>query len=275
MKKILSILIVILLAIATYISDLQQAPPNVMLDNTKVCFIDVGQGDSSLIITGDQTILIDGGRNADEENVCDFIESQGISSIDLIIATHAHEDHIGGLDAVMDNFDVSQILMTDVPYNTKTFEDVLTSAKENGVEIIHPDYKDVFEFRSGLTLSLISPPASFESSDTNDDSIICKVQVGDTSILYTGDMEKGLEKAILSKVPDVDVLKTGHHGSSTSSSEEFLDKANPELAIISCGKDNKYGHPNGDVLNRLDERNIEVRRTDIEGDIILEFDSAA
>lgn len=273
MKKAIPYLVVAILTVATYISDLEEPQVNIMTDNTKVCFIDVGQGDSSLIITGDQAILIDGGRNADEENVSEFIKEQGIKSIDLIIATHTHEDHIGGLDAVIENFAVSQILMPDVPYNTITYADVITAANENGTQIIYPEYKDVYEFDSGLKLTLLTPPQSFESSDTNDDSIVCRVDIGETSILYTGDMEKALENAIMPQVTNVDILKVGHHGSNTSSTEGFLDKANPQLAIISCGIDNRYNHPSQEVLDRFSTRNIQVRRTDIEGDIILEFEN--
>lgn len=280
MKKYVTMLIIATLTIATYISDLPEenvlnTQANEMIAGTKVCFIDVAQGDSSLIITGDQAILIDGGRNADEENVTDFIREQGVSSIDLIIATHPHEDHIGGLDAVMDNFDVAQILMPDVPYNTQTFEDVITSADVNNTEIIYPEDNNFFEFDSGLTLTVLMPSEDFESSDTNDDSIVCRVVIGETSVFYTGDMEEALEAELMSQVLQSDILKVGHHGSDTSSTEEFLDRVNPSIAIISCGFGNKYGHPHTDVINRLTERGVEIRQTQYEGDIIFEFDAVA
>lgn len=280
MKKFISLLIVAVLTVATYISDLpQEATPNVVINEmtggTKVCFIDVGQGDSSLIITGDQAILIDGGRNADEQNVTDFINEQGVSSIDLIIATHPHEDHIGGLDAVIENFEVYQILMPDAPYNTQTYEDVITAADENNTEIIYPEGNEFFEFDSGLTLSLLMPSSDFESPSTNDDSIVCRVVIGDTSILYTGDMETPLEQELMSQFVQCDILKVGHHGSNSSSSEEFLDIVQPSIAIISCGFENSYGHPHAEIIERLTDRSVEIRQTQYEGDIILEFDAVA
>ncbi|MFI3225945.1 MAG: MBL fold metallo-hydrolase [Clostridia bacterium] len=280
MKKFLSLLIVVILTVATYISDLPETDTtyvdtvvNEMTAGTKVCFIDVQQGDSSLIITGNQAILIDGGRNADETNVCEFISEQGIESIDLVIATHPHEDHIGGLDAVIENFVVSKLLMPDVPYNTQTYEDVITAADENNTDIIYPEDNNFFEFDSGLTLTVLLPSEDFESSDTNDDSIVCRVVIGETSIFYTGDMEYKLEEELMSQVQQSDILKVGHHGSDTSTTEEFLDKVNPSIAIISCGFANKYGHPHADVIDRLTARGIEIRQTQYEGDVIFEFDA--
>ncbi len=278
MKKILGFLVLILLAIASFITDLpENAVENVFesqneyVGGTKVSFIDVSQGDSSLIVTGNQAILIDGGRNADETNVVEYIASQGVLSIDLIIATHPHEDHIGGLDAVIENFNVNQILMPDVPYNTKTYEDVITSANENNTEIIYPEDYVFFEFDSGLTIEILSHPAEFESSNVNNDSIVCRVEIGETSILYTGDMERELEVALLSQVEKADILKVGHHGSNTSSTDDFLDRVSPEIAIISCGFENSYGHPHEEVLERLTVRGIEILQTQYEGTITFEF----
>ncbi|MFI3115760.1 MAG: ComEC/Rec2 family competence protein [Clostridia bacterium] len=281
-KKILGFLILVILTIATYLSDVQNGSDvfvhqnifdsqNEDIQKTVVSFIDVSQGDSSLIVTGSQAILIDGGRNADETNVCEYIESQGVKSIDLIIATHPHEDHIGGLDAVMEKFDVYQILMPDVPYNTKTYEDVITSANENGTEIIYPDDYYAFEFESGLTIKVLTHPAEFESSNVNNDSVVCRVEIGETSILYTGDMEQELEVALLSQVEKADILKVGHHGSNTSSTDDFLDRVSPSIAIISCGFENSYGHPHVEVIDRLTIRGIEILQTQYEGTIVFEF----
>lgn len=280
-KKFIGFAIFAFLTVGTYISDLDDSSitsifnsPTNMTSGTKVCFIDVSQGDSSLIITGEQAILIDGGRNADEQNVCDFISEQGIKDIDLIIATHPHEDHIGGLDAVMNTFNVDKILMPDVPHNTKTYEDVITAADENNTVIIYPSEENsFFEFDSGLTLTVLLHPDEFVSNDLNNDSIVCRVVIGDTSILYTGDMEYQLEKALLPQFVQTDILKVGHHGSDSSSTAEFLDKVNPSIAIISCGFENKYGHPHAEVMDRLLQRGIEIRQTQYEGDIIFEFDA--
>ncbi len=286
MKKKLGFIIFVALTIATYISDLPddfnldfgivpEVTVNEMIDNTKVFFIDVSQGDSSLIITGDQAILIDAGRNADEGNVTDFIREQGITNIDLAIGTHPHEDHIGGLDAVLENFVVDKLLMPDVPYNTITYADVITAAEENHTELIYPEDNYFFEFDSGLTLTVLVPPEDFKSSNTNDDSIVCRVVIGETSIFYTGDMEEGLEEAILSQVLPSDILKVGHHGSNTSSTDDFLDAVDAQIAIISCGLNNKYGHPHNETIAKLTERGMEIRQTQYEGDILFEFDAVS
>lgn len=278
-KKNISFVIFVIMTIATYISGLEEdlgiipdVVINEMSDTTKVFFIDVSQGDSSLIITGDQAILIDAGRNADEENVTEFIREQGITNIDLIIGTHPHEDHIGGIDAVIENFVVDKLLIPDVPYNTITYEDVITAAEENHTDIIYPEDNYFFEFDSGLTLSVLLPPDDFNSSNTNDDSIVCRVVIGDTSIFYTGDMEEGLEKVLLSQVQKSDILKVGHHGSNTSSTQDFLNAVDPSIAIISCGFNNKYGHPHMETMDKLNKMGVEIRQTQFEGDIMFEFE---
>lgn len=278
-KTTLSLLILLALTIATYISDLEPADivssSNVMLDNTKVFFIDVGQGDASLIMSGESVILIDAGKNSGEEAITEFLSEQGVSKIDLIIGTHAHEDHIGGIDAVIENFDVEILLMPDVPSNTITYEDVITAVNDYDVSLISPYDQQIFEFDSGLVLEVLLPPSSFESDSTNDDSIVCEVTIGDTVILYTGDMEAPLEEAMLPYLSDIDILKVGHHGSYSSSTEAFLDIVKPEIAVISCGVNNSYGHPHDVVMDRLNERDIEIRRTDLEGDILFEFENVA
>ncbi len=272
-KKIIPGIIVLILAVATYFYDLEEPAPNPITDTTEVHFIDVGQGDASLIIAGSDAILIDGGKNSVEEEIVEFIKNEGITTIDLIIGTHGHEDHIGGLDAVMENFKVEELLMPNVPYNTKTYEDVITAANENDVLQIYPEDRTKFAFKNGVTLELITPPPSYESNNTNNDSIVCVVYIGETSILYTGDMESDLEREILSKVHEVDILKVGHHGSETSSSIEFLEKANPKEAVISVGKDNSYGHPHAEVIDRLEENGIKTIRTDLDGTISYEFNA--
>lgn len=272
-KKLVGYTIAIALVGGTYYNDQQQPAPNPMLEHTEITFIDVGQGDSSLIITGDQTILIDAGPNYAEDNVVEFIKSRGITTIDLLIGTHPHEDHIGGIDAVIENFNVELLLMPEVPHNTITYESVITAANENGTQIITPDYKTTYEFKSGLTLKLLTPPSSFESSDLNDDSIVCEVIIGDTKILYTGDMEAPLENALMNKFSDVDILKAGHHGSNSSSTEAFLDTITAEMVIISCGWGNRYSHPHEEILERFSSRNMEIRRTDLEGNIQFIFDA--
>lgn len=285
-KKLLALLIIVALGYFTYLDGIEPTQNTTVnkeyLANTVISdeiaelyFINVGQGDANLIVFGEDTILIDGGTNSSADDLIEFLESINVTQIDLIIATHPHEDHIGGLDVVMNNIEVDQILMTDLPYNTKTYEDVVTAIDANNVELIYPTQKDIFEFESGLVLDIFLPSEEFESSNVNDDSIVCVAKVYDTLILYTGDMEEDLEEELMPQFFDIDILKVGHHGSKTSTTDEFLEKVSPELAIISCGIANKYGHPHIETIEKLTEMGTEIRRTDLEGTILIEIQPVA
>lgn len=242
-----------------------------MTTDTRVIFFDIGQGDASLIIAGDDAVLIDAGTNSTQKEMVDMINSYGVYQLDLIIATHPHEDHIGGIDYVINGMPVDALLMVDKPYNSITYSDVLQACEDTGVPILDPFEHDLFIFDSGLVVEVINPPETFQASDTNDDSIVCYVHIGETTILYTGDMEQALEAVLLDSFEDVDMLKSGHHGSITSSTEAFLDKIKAEIVVISCGYQNRYGHPHEDVIARYNARNMEIYRTDEMGDVIFDF----
>ncbi len=241
-------------------------------DKLKIHFIDVGQADSILIQQGDNAMLIDAGNNEDSETVKNYIANQGIKKLDYVVGTHPHEDHIGGLDYVINNFQIGKIYMPKVTSNTKTFEDVVTAIKNKGMQVTSPAPGDSFKLGEADCKILAPNSASYE--DLNNYSIVIKVTYKNNSFMFTGDAEAISEAEMLNKGFDVkaDVIKIGHHGSSSSTSDEFLKKVNPKYAVISAGKDNDYGHPHKETMKKLKDSGITVYRTDESGTIICTSD---
>ena len=236
-------------------------------DELRVSFIDVGQGDSEFIeLPNGETMLIDAGTNETGKNVVDYIKSLGYTSINYVVGTHPHEDHIGGLDDVIKTFDIGSIYMPKVTADTKTFEDVLDAAESKNLMINTAKSGVSIMNTEDLSVKFLAPTIdSYEN--TNDYSAVVKVVYGDTSYLFTGDAEEFSESLITDDV-NADVLKVGHHGSSTSTSTEFLKKVSPSSAVISCGKDNSYGHPHSETLQKLADMGTAVYRTDELGTIV-------
>jgi competence protein ComEC len=236
-------------------------------DELRVSFIDVGQGDSEFIeLPNGETMLIDAGTNETGKNVVDYIKSLGYTSINYVVGTHPHEDHIGGLDDVIKTFDIGSIYMPKITADTKTFEDVLDAAESKNLMINTAKSGVSIMDTEDLSVKFLAPTLdSYEN--TNDYSAVVKVVYGDTSYLFTGDAEEFSENLITDDV-NADVLKVGHHGSSTSTSTEFLKKVSPSSAVISCGKDNSYGHPHSETLQKLADMGTAVYRTDELGTIV-------
>lgn len=229
-----------------------------------ISFIDVGQADCILIENEHEYILVDGGNNADGEKLVAYFKSLGITNFTHIFATHAHEDHIGGLDDIIDNFDVKNFHMPDAIHTSKTFEDILDSLEEKEIGLNVPEMGNSFNIgNTKIEVMYIDPTAN----ELNDSSIILKVTYGTTSFLLMGDASTKVEKELLNKDIKSDVLKVGHHGSNYSTSVEFLDKVNPQFAIISVGEKNNYNHPHKAILSRFENRNIKLYRTDEMGTI--------
>lgn len=271
-KKLISIIGIIILVLLTWAGERYVATDSGQ-GNLEVHFIDVGQGDSILIREEDESILIDGGKRSDATTVVDYLKNQDIEEIKYLIGTHPHEDHIGGLRKVVDNFQVKNIIMPDISHNTKTFEDLLDSIMNKGLSITIGKSGDIYNLKEAELLFLA--PNSKEYSNVNDYSIVSKLEYGNTSFLLTGDAEKESEKEMVENHLDKlrsDVLKLGHHGSNTSTTEEFLDAVNPSIGIITVGKDNTYGHPSEEVINRLEDMNVQIMRTDLDGNIIIKSD---
>jgi beta-lactamase superfamily II metal-dependent hydrolase len=242
-------------------------------DEIQVHFIDVGQADAIFIDAGDNDILIDAGNRADGDMVVNYLKSLHTDDLEMIIATHPHEDHIGGMVDVINNFDVDLILKPGISsLETKTSKDFELIIDEKNIDTEIPSFEQQYIF-GDVVITILSTQDN-QYTETNDFSIVCRVDYGDTSFLMTGDAESPVEHDLTDSQTNlkVDVLKVGHHGGATSTTALFLHKVNPTYAVISVGEDNKYGHPDNLVTRRLDTNDIQTLRTDLYGNIIFNSD---
>ncbi len=240
-------------------------------DTLSVHFIDVGQGDSAFIVFPDgKTMLIDAGENVYGSVVSDYIKKLGYNTLNYVIGTHPHSDHIGGLEEIIRGFEVESVYMPKVSANTKTFEGLLTVIKDKGLTV-NTAKKDVYIIdKENLQVKILSPVRE-EYPELNNYSAVVMLTYFSNRFLFTGDAETDVEGELSGDI-SCDVLKVGHHGSSTSSSLKFLKSVKPKYAVISCGKENKYGHPHVEILSRLSKIGAAVLRTDISGTIVIESD---
>lgn len=272
------IVILFLLAGCSLTIETQAGPPISEESFLKVHFIDVGQGDATLIqqINQDNTynMLIDAGNNGDGEYLVEYLKDQGVETLDYIIGTHPHSDHIGGLDDVIKGFQVGAIIMPKVIANTRTFEEVMEAVSDKGLSITSPVPGTSYPL--GEAEFTILAPNSDDYASLNDYSIANRIVFGSNSFIFTGDAEALSEEEILNNFNKrdlaSDVFKLAHHGSSTSNTEDFLEAINPSYGIISCGQDNSYGHPHREIMAQLKARNILVFRTDLHGTIVINSD---
>jgi len=238
--------------------------------NLEIYYFDVGQADSIFIKNNDYTMLIDAGNNEDGNHLVNYLKNDiKLSNIDVVIGTHPHEDHIGGLDDVINGFDVGKIYLPDAISTSKTFEDLIDSIEKKSYKINVPIEDEVFELGDMNFKVLYS---GSDESDLNNTSIVLKMNFGNTSYLFTGDATSKTEKKLLDKDIKADVLKVGHHGSSYSTSDTFLNKVNPKYAVIQVGDNNSYNHPTKETLDKLNKNGIKIYRTDIDGTIKLVSD---
>lgn len=237
----------------------------------RVDFLNVGQADCALLSTNGHYMVIDGGNNGDADTILSYLEGQGVEKLDAVVGTHPHEDHIGSLDAIINHFDVDAVYMPKIMHTSKTFEDVLDAVANKGLKIKSPSPGDTIDF-NGLEIEVLGPQREYK--DFNNNSIVLKVNAGETAFLFTGDAEETAEKDILQADYDLqaDVLKVGHHGSSTSSSQAFLQAVKPKYAVISVGVGNSYHHPEEEALQRLQSIGAEIYRTDLQGNIVCTTD---
>lgn len=237
----------------------------------RVDFLNVGQADCALLSTKGHYMVIDGGNNGDADTILSYLEGQGVEKLDAVVGTHPHEDHIGSLDAIINHFDVDAVYMPKIMHTSKTFEDVLDAVANKGLKIKSPSPRDTIDF-NGLEIEVLGPQREYK--DFNNNSIVLKVNAGETAFLFTGDAEETAEKDILQAGYDLqaDVLKVGHHGSSTSSSQAFLQAVKPKYAVISVGVGNSYHHPEEEALQRLQSIGAEIYRTDLQGNIVCTTD---
>jgi len=241
------------------------------MDTAEVHFIDVGQGDSTLIIANDEAMLIDCGDNDKGMSVRRYLEKQGIEELEYVIGTHPDADHIGGMDVVLYNFYCDKVIMPDCEAETETYDDVIKTMQNKSYRITYPKVGDTYTLGSG-SFTIIAPNRD-DYIDRNDYSVGIIFDYGGTSFAFTGDAEDA-EADIVENGIDLsaDVFKAGHHGSRTSSGKALLDAINPRYTVISCGAGNKYEHPHNEALERFAERSIEVYRTDTQGTVIAYTD---
>ncbi|HIQ88179.1 MAG TPA: MBL fold metallo-hydrolase [Candidatus Scatomorpha gallistercoris] len=241
-----------------------------------VTFIDVGQGDSTLAYCEGETLLIDAGVPGQGEVVASYLDSIGVTQLDYVVCTHAHEDHCGGLDYILENYEVGMLFAPYTEFDSSgTFTRFEDTAAELGLAITVPEPGSEFTLGSAV-FEFIGPVDDWDG-DVNDSSLVVRLDYGDDSFLFTGDIgaEPLLDCAYVGGYSlNCDVLKLGHHGSSTSTDEEVLRLTSPEVAVASCGLDNSYGHPHDEVVELCDERGILLLRTDRDGDITLHSDGA-
>jgi len=242
-----------------------------------VHFIDVGQGDSVLVQTQYGSVLIDGGDNHMGERVVGYLRSVGVTELAYVVATHPHADHIGGLIAVLNQMPVGMLIMPPVAHTTLTFERFLDAIEDNNVPLREPVVGSNFSIDTSMGLSAvftIIAPNSEGHGNLNDYSVGLRLDFGDTSFIFTGDAEVVSEFEMMAAGHrlSADVLYVGHHGSNTSTAQEFLDAVNPRVVVISVGEGNRYGHPHNAVMSRLRTAGAEIYRTDLHGNIAVVSD---
>lgn len=238
------------------------------MDGLYVHYIDVGQGDSELICCGGEYMLIDAGEPSASDTVVDYLNDHGIERLEYVVCSHGHADHCGGLDAVVENFEVGTVLTSPYPGDTSSYEIFSDAVEANGLAMTVPELGESYSLGEAK-FEFVGPLEQYDN--LNDDSLVMRLEYGDTSFLFTGDMTSKAERDLIEDGANVkcDVLKVGHHGSSGSSSYRFLYEAQPTIAVISCEAGNSYGHPHEEALSRLNDCGAEIYRTDLEGSIII------
>lgn len=238
-----------------------------------VRFLDVGQADSALVRCGDASMLIDGGNVADSSLVAAVLQSEGLETLDVVVDTHAHEDHVGGLSGALNVCRAGRVLAPVTQYDSDAFSDFVRYTEAQGLAVEVPAAGDTFAL-GDAQVTVLGPVKEYD--DTNDTSLVLRVDFGETSFLFTGDMERTAEEDLLARWGEdalrADVLKVGHHGSDTSTSYPFLRAVMPQIAVISVGAGNSYGHPDDAVLSRLSDEGAAVYRTDEYGDVTVVSD---
>ena len=237
----------------------------------EVHFLDVGQGDAALLICGDESMIIDAGSNDSAEYVKKYLEGHGITGFKYAVGTHFDSDHVGGLDEILSDFEVETLLIPDQERDTKSYRDVIKNKNKAG-KVVIPKVGDTFTL-GDATLTVFAP-ARNDYEESNDFSIVLRLDHGEDSFLFTGDAQEESEKEMLAAGLDVhvDVLKVSHHGSKKSSIRQFLETVVPKYAVVSCAKDNDYGHPHAPVLKRLRILGAQLFRTDEQGTIVCYSD---
>ena len=270
-KKLIAGILTLVIAACSYVVTeyLREDTPAVSGDGLTVQYIDVGQADCALLQCDGQFMLIDGGNRDDSQLVVSFLEQQGVKELTAVVCSHAHEDHVGGLPAVLAVYPTKAVYAPTKTYSSSIFDKFVYYTDQQGLEITIPAPGDRFSLGQA-EVTVLGPVKSY--AETNDTSIVLRVTYGETSFLFTGDMETDAENDMLDywegKVDwKTDVLKVGHHCSNSSTSYRLLNEVNPTYGVISLGKDNSYGHPHKEPMSRLNQAGVTILRTDELGTI--------
>jgi len=248
------------------ITSTAQTPTGPVTTQTTVHYIDVGQGDAIYIeLDGNNDILIDAGDNGYGNTVVNYLKSKDVDDIEILIATHPHADHIGGLPAVFNAYDVQTVIDSGVAHTSQTYERYWTAVKAEGAKNQEAEGQ-AWNFGS-CSFEVLGPTNTYQN--LNDNSVVTKLSCPGASFMFTGDAEAEAESAILNNNLNADILKVGHHGSKTSTSDSFLSSVSPETAVICVGEGNRYEHPADETLRYLQNVGVEIYRTDLNGNIMV------
>lgn len=245
-------------------------------DKMYVSFIDVGQGNCTLLRCGGKAILVDSGEVGAAQTVINYIKNLGIDELNCVLVTHQHTDHMGAMTKILYEFKIDDLIMPEIPEEiiptNKTYEKFLTAVSDNAGNVIAAKPGETYSYGE-MKLEIFAPLRDYDN--LNDMSAVSRISYGDTSVMFTGDATTTVEKDLLKKNINYSatVLNVGHHGSKTSSSEAWLRAVNPKYAVICCGVNNDYGHPHSLITKRLEEFGIEYFETDLLGTIVFESDS--
>jgi beta-lactamase superfamily II metal-dependent hydrolase len=248
----------------------------------KIIFIDVGQGDSTLIVLPNgKTMLIDGGERNRDQIVLSTLEENNISRIDIMVATHPHADHIGGLIGVMNSVDVGQVIDSGQIHTTQTFQDFIEAIESNQIPISSVREGDSITLDPNVSMWVLNPHVTLfdgahNEGEFNNNSVVIKLTYGEFTAMFPGDIELETESRLAGANIDVDVILASHHGSRGSNTAQYLAAASPEVVVIYAGADNQYGHPHSESLDRIEATDVQhVLRTDIDGTIVLTTDGGS
>ncbi len=277
-RKITSLLMVFITAFVLFgcgsnsLANIQTEAISDEISDFEVHFIDVGQADAALVFSNGKTMLIDGGNREDSSLIAAYLKKYNVQSLDYVICSHAHEDHVGGLSGALSVAKAGTVFAPKKMSDTKVCQSFLQKVEEQGLIVQHPEPGKSFSF--GNSQVQFFGPVKEDYGDFNNTSVVMKITYGKTSFLFTGDAESEAEHDIIEQHYDLKstVLKVGHHGSDTSSSYVFLREVMPQYAVISVGENNSYGHPGETVMSRLRDVGTQVYRTDMQGDIVCRSD---
>lgn len=287
-KAVTGIIVLIIAALSVigtrFIGDFKTVYEDAGLRNTLqndsekmyVSFIDVGQGNCTLLRCGDEAILIDSGEVGAAQTVINYVKNLNIDTLDCVLVTHPHSDHMGAMTKLLYEFKIKDFIMPEIPEElvptSKIYEKLLTAVSDNAENVIAAEPGETYSYGE-MTMEIFAPLRDYD--DLNDMSAVTRVSYGDTSVMFTGDATATVEEDLLNQDADYSatILNVGHHGSKTSSSEKWLKAVDPKYAVICCGENNDYGHPHFAVTNRLESMGIEYYRTDLLSTIVFESNS--